>query len=161
MSMTSRLALGLTCVLCTPGLAAAQTFPPAGDFIDGMCDGAPASDPTADEPGALGSRDVVGVPTAPVFQYARDGAFLYLRMRVDSDPRLTASPLRWRKQGWGVELDGDDNLRDYEVILMLDGTAAGGVGELVLSENLISVPIDDPADRPERRPWASASPSEL
>ncbi|MEZ4335498.1 MAG: OmpA family protein [Sandaracinaceae bacterium] len=149
----SRRALwGLACVvsIITPGAAGAQTFPAAGDYVDGVCDGAPASDPTADEPTALGARDVVGSPSGPVFQYARDASFLYLRMRVDADPRTSASPLRWASAGWGVELDGDDDLRDYEVIVMLDGTAAGGAGQLVLAENTMTARLDDPADRPER-----------
>lgn len=146
---SSKLAAGLACLLLGPSAARAQTFPAAADYVDGVCDGAPASDPTGDEPGAIGSEDVVGAPSGPAFQYARDASFLYLRMRVDADPRMTLSPLRWDPQGWGVELDGDDDLRDYEVIVILDGTALGGAGQLVIAENTAG-PLDDPANPPER-----------
>ncbi|MFK7985970.1 MAG: hypothetical protein AB8I08_08050 [Sandaracinaceae bacterium] len=99
----------LLCALAAP--AAAQSFPDPSEYVDGVCDGAPASDPIGDTAGAAGAFDVVGVPDRPCFGYAADTTFLYMRLRVDADPRESMSPLRWRSGGWGFLFDANDNLR--------------------------------------------------
>ncbi len=130
-------------------VAQAQSFPPASEFVDGVCDGAPASDPAGDTAGALGALDVVGTPATPCFGYAADATHLYLRLRVGDDPRESAAPLRWLPRGWGFEIDADGNLRDYEVLVMLDGTAAARAGEVRIARNTMRVPLDDPANPAE------------
>src|SRR5690349_4522685 len=93
-------------VLLAAGSAnAATTFPANSAYVPLRCGGAPMYDAYADDPNALGVRDVVGDSNAPAGLRASDAQNLYLRIRLDQDPAPggTLQPFSW---GMEFDLDG-------------------------------------------------------
>jgi hypothetical protein len=102
------------------------------------------TDPYHDTPGFFDERDVVGDASSPAGYRAFDAQFLYLRLRLDGDPVPGGTP---RPSSWGFELDTDDVLSTYEVLILADG-AAGLVRLFRNSTNTLANNPDDPADQP-------------
>lgn len=106
-------------VLCGSGRAAlAQTFPAKSAWTPVTTDGVSITDPLGD---AQNERDIVGDAMHPAAYVYRDASYIYFRLRVTADPQQTASNLA--PFGWGVALDTDGNLDNFEYLAMLNGIA--------------------------------------
>ncbi|MES2638188.1 MAG: OmpA family protein [Myxococcota bacterium] len=81
--------------------------------------------------GADGSVDLVGDATllAPVAYWYADDLALYLRMRVNEDPRLTPASSTLRSSGWAFLLDTDTEPTTFEYMLGLTGPGTLWLGE--------------------------------
>jgi MYXO-CTERM domain-containing protein len=94
----------------------AQTFPPDSAWVPLRQGGVVLGDPLAD---AQGPRDIVGdAQNGAAFIY-RDATHLFFRLRVNVDPRQSAT--EFRPYGWGVEFDSDGNTSNYEYIALVNG----------------------------------------
>lgn len=119
---------------------AAQAFPADASWTALEQQGQGMGDPTTD--GSTQGREIVGSTTHPAVYVASDGAFFYCRMRLDDDPVMNNS---LRPFGWGLLIDTDDNLTDYEFMIMLDGIS----DTVVLAENTAKSMVGDPSDPAE------------
>lgn len=137
-------AAGMAVLLAASGAARAQTFPATDDWVPLRCGGVPAWDPLRDQPGAQGSRDVVGDADNPAGYIALDATHLFFRMRVDDGPTSRGV---FDSFGWAVELDTDRVVTTYELLLMVDGIA--NPDAVTFSENTIQGTPDSPSDRAE------------
>ena len=140
-------------VLATPVVAHAQAFPGDGAYFPLYCDLHPMDDLYMDESGAINERDIVGDNDEPAGLLASDDNFLYMRMRLDDDPAPggTLAPFTW-----GMEFDTDNNLQNYEVLVLVDGV--GGTVSLFRNSST-TIPNDptDPANTPAVATYATAS----
>jgi uncharacterized protein (TIGR03382 family) len=100
------------------------------------------TDPYQDESGALNERDLVGNADAATGYRAADSQYLFLRMRLDHDPIPGGNP---RPYAWGLLVDTDTNLENYELLLVADGNG----GKVVLYRNTQTTLLNDPTDPPE------------
>jgi hypothetical protein len=135
-------------IIVTSAAAHAATFPEDASYLPLHCGGGGLmTDPLADQPPALGDRDVVGDASAPAGLRAGDAQFLYLRLRVDRDPAPggTVHPY-----AWGMELDLDGNRSTYELLVVVDGIGLPNGTVSVLTNHTTTLPNDpaDPADTP-------------
>lgn len=129
-------------LLCLPGVAVAQTFPPDADWIALQRDGMPVDDVEGD---VTGSRDIVGDTTDAAAFIFSDATFLYVRIRLDDDPVDNQGELR--PFSWGVEFETDGNLDTFEGLAMVDGIANPDV--ISLQQNTNQGTIGDPSDAAE------------
>jgi uncharacterized repeat protein (TIGR01451 family) len=136
------LALVLTAVL--PHLA--RAWPGDGDWIP-IYNG---SDMLSDLEDSAGSRDIVGDAASAAAYLFNDGNYIYFRLRLDADPRdnsgVALSPF-----GWGFLLDLNQNLDDYEYMIMLDGISSPET--MYLARNTQQGTIGDPSDKAELIIW--------
>jgi MYXO-CTERM domain-containing protein len=123
--------------------AAAQEFPADDEWWPLDCGDVPSFDPVADEPGATNERDVVGDADAPVMWAFSDDDYIYFRMRVDDDP---TQGMGFKPFGWGIELDTDDDLQTYELLIQVDGSG----DEVALRRNTVQESMNDPNDPAEQ-----------
>src|SRR5687768_5443117 len=93
-------------------------------FVPFRCGGGVATDPVGDAAGAGQHRDAVGSAGRPAALRASDDTFLYLRLRLDDDPRQAVDDLR--PFGWGFLIDGDGDSATYELLGVLEGTGGDG-----------------------------------
>ncbi|HLU66545.1 MAG TPA: hypothetical protein VKZ63_09735, partial [Kofleriaceae bacterium] len=117
--------------------------PPAdAAFVPFLCGGGAATDPAGDTP-AGGHRDVVGTSALPAILRASDDTHLYLRMRLDGDPRQAAGDLR--PHGWGFLFDDGGGRQSYELLVLARGTGSDSV---TLQENTAEQPelASDPSE---------------
>ena len=117
-------------------------FPAIGDWTPLTRAGVPVGDIVGD--GQL-ERDLVGDASAPVVYLAWDSRHLFLRIRLDATPIQSGSNLR--PFAWGMEIDTDGNLSDYEFLLTVDGIANPDV--VTLQENTVQGSVGDPNDNSE------------
>lgn len=103
--------------------------------------GGDLSDPIND--GGTNSREIVGTP-APAVYVAADATHFMVRLRLDEDPRQGGGIAPF---GWGVLFDLDNDLSDYELSLLVDGT--GNPRRIVLAQNTIQRTLGDPSDAAE------------
>lgn len=103
--------------LLAPATASAQDFLTAS-WVDLMQNGATLGDVSNDSFGP-GIVDLMGETGAPAASIAGDANFVYLRLRVDGDPR-DAEGLA--SSGWGCAIDNDGNYGAYEFLVFVDGT---------------------------------------
>ena len=129
-------------VLASPATAA--PFPGDDAFVPLRCGGAAMFDRLEDDPIAIDMRDLVGNQSSPAGLRAVDTEFLYLRLRVDVDPAPggTLEPF-----AWGVLIDLDNDLRDYELLFILDNT--GSQPEVRIHPNRTTTIPNSPADPPD------------
>jgi MYXO-CTERM domain-containing protein len=124
------------------------TLDPGLNFFSFKCNNTPAFDPAGDQPNATDHRDVVGNPTEAeaAIYFASDADRLYLRMRLDGDPR--SNPTNLRSFGWGFLFDtesrGDPSLPEYERLAHVNGT--GGKDRISLFDN--TEPVENSATEP-------------
>jgi hypothetical protein len=145
------LALCALCALCAlvPLTAhAAPPVPPDDDYVAWRCaDGSVMADAQGDDPDFLGDLDLVGNATAPVALRAADDDFLYLRFRLDDDP----APGQVPNPGgvWGIAFDLDNDLADYELLIVADATRANPA-VAIHTNDTVTTPNSplDPADTP-------------
>jgi uncharacterized protein (TIGR03382 family) len=123
--------------LCATAAAHAQTFPADAQWTAVAQAQTALGDAATD--GAGQGREIVGSATDPALYVASDGAYFYARIRVDVDPTNNGA---LRPFGWGLLLDTDDDLADYEFLVMVDGVG----GALVLAENTVPTGTGDPSD---------------
>ncbi|MDP3156351.1 MAG: Ig-like domain-containing protein [Archangium sp.] len=69
--------------------------------------------------GSNNGRNIVGDNARPAFYTASDSTHFFFRMRIDTDP---AGPGGLSSYGWGILIDADGDIRDYDYALMLNGT---------------------------------------
>ncbi|HEY5933977.1 MAG TPA: thrombospondin type 3 repeat-containing protein [Kofleriaceae bacterium] len=131
-------------VLLHAAPATAATFPADDAFIPLLCGGAAMFDRLVDDPVAVDSRDLVGNQSSPAGLRAADTEFLYLRVRVDLDPAPGGTLERF---AWGVLIDLDGDLRDYELLFILDNT--GTQPEVRIHPNRTTTIPNSPADPPD------------
>lgn len=119
MKTSLRLAGLVATVASSASLAHAQLPPPPATFpADGAFAAIECSDPTVvpsqdsctDE--ARDHRNVIGGGAQPAYSYAQDGTYLYLRLRVEDDPRQSEAfvAFAW---GFGIDSDGDGGFEAY------------------------------------------------
>jgi len=125
--------------------AAAQSFPVDAQWSPLFCGQAVMTDRFQDEAGATAERDLVGDLDAPAAMYAADAQFLYMRMRLDQDAIPTPGMLQ--PFSWGFAIDLDADVRTYEILLLVDGTA--GQNNVVVFRNTMTVTPNDPTDPAE------------
>ncbi|MEK6607301.1 MAG: hypothetical protein AABZ30_06525, partial [Myxococcota bacterium] len=101
--------------------AAMITPPVDSQFVAFDCATGASFDPDTDM-GPKDHRNVVGDPTFPALYRAMDATYLYLRMRVDTDPTLALDSLR--SHAWGWLFDTNNDFTSYEYAAFLDGGAA-------------------------------------
>jgi len=117
--------------------------PPESAFVPFRCGGAVSTDPLGDAAGPGQYRDAVGTAGRAAALRASDDTYLYLRMRLDDDPRQAADDLR--PFGWGFLLDADGDTTAYELLGEIEGT---GGDSATLWRNTSAVPevASDPAE---------------
>jgi outer membrane protein OmpA-like peptidoglycan-associated protein len=117
--------------------ARAQAFPADAAWTPLAQAGAPVVDSSTDGGGQ--GREIVGDAAHPALYVASDGAYFFARMRLDVDPTLNG---QMRPFGWGLLIDTDNDLADYEFIIIVDG-----IGDtVVLAENTVTSMTGDPSD---------------
>lgn len=136
----------LALLLATATTASAQAFPTDGLWDPLFCNRIEMIDGFQDEAGATGERDIVGTRTAPAAMYTSDASFLYMRMRVDLDPIPQAGMLA-PNSSWGFAINLDTDLRNYELLLLVDGT--GAQPNVVVFRNTMTATPNDPTDPAE------------
>ena len=120
-------------------------------------------DPTGDSQGGNNdSRDIVGstgpvagactaasCPTAYLFN---DGTYIYFRLRLNADPRQGGglSPF-----GWGLLIDTNGVLTDYEWLIMVNGI--NNPDQIEIDRNVIQGAIDSPSDKAEVVGWSETA----
>lgn len=92
------------------------------------------------------SRDIVGDSThASAYSYT-DGDYLYYRVRLDEDPTQSDGLQAF---GWGFIIDTDQDVSDYEWMVMIDGIT----DEIYIAQNTVQGAIGDPSDKAELVVW--------
>jgi hypothetical protein len=135
-------------VIAPAGAALAQSFPADSAWRPFRCGADPMTDAADDHPGAVQERDVVGTAQAPAGLRASDPDFLYLRLRVSSDPRQGPN---LRPAAWGFAFSTDDVSTSYEVLVTLDGASR----VVSLFRHTITRLADDPGDPADAPPLAT------
>lgn len=130
--------LAITFTLLLPAADAyAQAFPGDAGWTPLRRSGVALSDPATDGSG-LG-RELVGDAEHAAAYVASDQDFLYVRLRIDTDP---SDGTGLRSHGWGVEIDTDGDLARYEYLIMVEGAGA----TLAFARNTASSDTGDPRD---------------
>jgi len=144
---TMRNALVLALAVTPVAARAAVTFPGDAAYVPFRCGNAPMSDPVGDDAAFPNERDVVGDAASPAGLRAADATNLYLRLRVNDDP---ASGNALHAYSWGFAIDLDADRSTYELLLLVDGAAAGGAVVEAFTNHTVTLPNDptDPADLP-------------
>jgi len=124
--------------------ADAQTFPADGAYVAVQCGGADATDGAGDVAGATGWEDVVGAAGDAALSWAVDDTDAFFRLRVAADAWAGAA---YQPSTWGIEIDVDGVLDDYEYGIFLDGVAA--IDQVVVAGNDAMAVLGDPADDAE------------
>lgn len=143
-------------LLAVPVAARAQVvFPADTAFSPLRCGNAVMTDEFGDDSAFLLDRDVVGSPTSPAALRASDATNLYLRIRVDQDP---APGGVLQPFSWGMELDLDDDLADYELLILVDAITdpAGAVAVYRNTTTTMPNSANDPADLPAAQTYPFA-----
>jgi hypothetical protein len=125
--------------------ARAQSFPANPTWQPFTCGNAPMRDAVGDHPGAPADRDLVGTAQAPAGLHAADAEFLYLRLRLDQDPRQ--GPNLRAGTSWGFAFSTDGVASGYEALVTVDGTTRTVAVYRNTSVSLPDSP-EDPADAP-------------
>ncbi|MFZ5441866.1 MAG: Ig-like domain-containing protein, partial [Myxococcota bacterium] len=69
--------------------------------------------------GSNNGRNIVGDNARPAFYTASNATDFFFRMRLDTDP---SGPGGLGSYGWGILIDADGDIRDYDYALMINGT---------------------------------------
>lgn len=143
-----RIAIVAAVLLAGPLAAHAQVvFPPDSAYRPLRCGTAVMNDAYDDVTAAPDARDVVGDDDSPAGLRASDDTNLYLRMRLEEDPAPNGEVQAF---SWGMELDLDDDLQDYELLILVEGIAgmAGTVNVFTNTATTTANEPSDPADQP-------------
>ncbi|QQR91170.1 MAG: hypothetical protein IPJ88_05405 [Myxococcales bacterium] len=121
----------------------AQSWPSDTQWDAFMCQEQAATDTLADTTSFIDHEDIVGRPDRPAVFWHVDDNHLFFRMRLDANP-LSEDASKFQSAVWGVELDTDCNRRDYELLLVLDGSR--DPQKIVLQRNDTVTLDNDPND---------------
>jgi hypothetical protein len=144
-------------LLAAPVTAYAQVvFPPDSEYRPLRCGNEVSIDALGDDPDFLLDRDLVGNPTSPSALRASDATNLYLRIRLEENPVQNNGQLPLFS--WGMEFDLDDDLTDYELLILVDGIAdpAGTVSVFRNTATTMQNSPNDPADQPAAQTYTFA-----
>lgn len=119
----------------------ASAWPQESQWNVVLKNGQPLTDPLGD---AQDGKDVVGNETHPCCYFFNNGSALFFRMRLDSDPSKDTG---LKPYGWGIEIDSNANLGDYEWLILIDGILSPET--VTIERNTIQSIIGDPSDQPE------------
>lgn len=147
----------LLLLLLVPSAAFAQvTFPADSAYVPLRCGNAVMTDAFDDAANAPDARDVVGDPTHAAGLRASDDTNLYLRMRLEEDPAPGGQVAAF---SWGMEYDLDDDARDYELLILVEGIAgaAGSVNVFRNTQTTANNDPSDPADQPPAQTYTFAN----
>jgi hypothetical protein len=134
----------LMILVAMAGVAHAQVaFPPDTAYTPLHCGGHPMTDAHADDPDFLGVLDVVGDAAHPAALASGDAQLLYLRIRLDRDPSPAGVPA---PAGWGVAFDLDNNLQDYELLVLVENVPPAAMATVNLYTNATVTTPNDPAE---------------
>ena len=123
--------------------SSAMAWPTDSQWLELVKDDSPIQDAEND---ASGGVNVVPDDDTHAAAYIyNDGAYLYYRIRVDSDP--SGNNGVFAQFGWGFEIDTDQNAADYEWLIMCDGITSPEV--ISLRENTDKTGVGDPSDKAE------------
>jgi uncharacterized repeat protein (TIGR01451 family) len=86
-------------------------------------------------------NDPVDVPSAYLYN---DGAYMYYRLRIDTDPSGGGGQGVLQQFGWGLEIDSNQNPDNYEWLIMVDGIASPET--VNLQQNTTQGTLGDPSD---------------
>ena len=131
-----------------PLAASAQTFPPDSAYLPMRCRNGIMTDPYRDVINAIDDLDTVGGGADPAGLAAADNQFLYLRLRLDGDPRMGTGLLN---SAWGFAFDTDGNLQTYEILV----SASGLNNQVSVYRNSATTIADSPADLADTPPVAA------
>lgn len=148
----SRVVSACIALLVVATAAQAQSFPDDGGWTPLTRGGVPLGDPATD--GSDRGRELVGDSTNGCAYVASDDDYLYLRMRLDTNPTFLGA---LRPYTWGVELDLDGDLSAYEYVIRVDGTTS----QISLAHNTASNGAGDPRDNAEAVLYTGAANSDL
>ncbi len=142
------IAVGVLTFTCTTQLVHASpstyTFPaPNPGWVIARNGGLPLTDIEGD---AASGRDIVGNPMNPALYIASDATHLYIRLRLDVDPRQNTTNIG--PFGWGCLINTDSELTTYEYSIMLDGVNNPDI--IYLYKNTMTTMPNSPADAPDR-----------
>jgi hypothetical protein len=144
-------------LLLVPVSAHAQVvFPAESAYVPLRCGNAVMTDGFADESGALNERDIVGDGGAAAGLRASDNTNLYLRMRLEDDPAPAGQVTQF---SWGMEFDLDNDVNDYELLILVEGVAgmAGTVQVFRNTATTLNNNPNDPADQPPAQTYTFAN----
>jgi hypothetical protein len=141
-------ALGATALTCS---AFAATFPADNLWQPLTSAGQAVGDPTTDGKG--NGREIVGCTQndvgsvcetigsdLPAVYVYNDGGFFFVRLRLNGNPEM--SPGNLNSFGWGLLIDTDGDLNDYELSLLVNG-----ISEFIeLAANTTKTGVGDPSD---------------
>lgn len=148
MALTALAGFGVVSAAAIPADAAFDPVPADEEFVPLLCDGEPAWDPLLDD--QPDHRDIVGDEERPAVLRTATEDHLYLRLRLDGDPRQ--NPDQLKAFGWGYLFDvppsnfddGDPATNTYDYLLHLRG-GGGHDGMLALHSNEGQTELDDPS----------------
>lgn len=92
----------------------------------------------------VSASDAIPADAFPSAYIYNDGAYLFYRMRLDTDPSGSGGQGILQQFGWGIEIDSDQDARDYEWLLMVDGIASPET--VNLQQNTVQGTLGDPSD---------------
>ncbi len=118
-------------------------WPTDSQWLELVKNDAPIQDDEGDANGGVNIVPDDGTHAAAYIY--NDGAYLYYRIRIDSDP--TGNNGVFDQFGWGFEIDTDQNAADYEWLIMCDGITSPEV--ISLRENTEKTALGDPSDKAE------------
>ena len=148
MKRTITVITGMT-ILLSYGVASSQiTWPDDAQWHAILKNGVYLQDDLGD---ARDSRNVVSDATHPAAYLYNDLTYLFFRIRLDDDPSGTGGQGALKAFGWGMEIDADLDLNDYEWLVMVDGIAK--TENIALEENSVQGSLGDPGDRTESTPF--------
>lgn len=151
-----RTAIIVLLLVAAPVSAFAQVvFPADGEYRPLRCGNEVSIDALADDPNFLLDRDLVGSPTSPAALRASDATNLYLRIRLEETPAPNSQLPAF---SWGMEFDLDDDLSDYELLILVDGITdpAGTVSVFRNTTTTMPNSPNDPADQPAAQMYTFA-----
>jgi MYXO-CTERM domain-containing protein len=128
--------LGLAAVLCTAGVAEAQTYPTNG-WTNLTRGGSVITDVQGEIATGHPDVDVVGNSTYPAAQITSDGTYLMMRLRLNSPPSLST-------YGYGCQISVTDTVTAYKYMIVSPKTTS-----IALWQNTSAASPEVPGDQAE------------
>jgi outer membrane protein OmpA-like peptidoglycan-associated protein len=122
-------------------LELAATFPSDASWRPLLQGGTNMGDVTTD--GQNNGREIVGSSVYPAVQVYLGATELFIRLRINTDPLQGVNNLK--PYGWGILIDTNLNLDDYEYAIMADGIRDA----IVFMQNTSQGTVGDPSDSAE------------
>jgi uncharacterized repeat protein (TIGR01451 family) len=120
-----------------------------GVFFDPAGDAAGSRDIVGSDTTVAGSCTAASCPSAYIFN---DGTYLHFRLRLNADPRGGGGLAPF---GWGLLIDTNGVLTDYEWMIMVNGIA--NPDQIEIDRNVLQGAIDSPSDKAEVVSWSETA----